>query len=1206
MDTPEQHETPVSPHISVSTEVASGNSEPSNVTVESPNPTASSCTPSPSGSQVKLPKLDLKKFDGEISNWPTFWDAFESSIHNNMKLAAIDKFNYLNSLLMKPASDAISGLSLTATNYEEAVAILKKRFVNKQQIISRHMDILLSINPVNSSQNIDKLRHLYDTLEAHVRSLKSLGVPSDSYGTLLSSIIMNKLPSDLRLVISREVKDEEWQLDRILHVLENELEARERAAVRDVAQSTSEVKSFKRDQPRMKPTTTALLTKATGPTCTYCKMNHASNSCTTVTNVAARKEILKKHGRCFVCLRRGHISRNCPSNIKCFECSGRHHVSICTSGISEGTGAHSVKSAPPTANHEQTSWRVPNDTNENPTALYVGTSTPILLQTATAVVSKPGQPGQCVARLILDSGSQRSYVTTRVREQLNLPTERRQTIAIKTFGSSDEHTQSVDVVQLCVAAENGEEVQLSAFVVPLICDPVQRQYVAKAGNTYAHLKGLNLADHCTGDNDVAVDILVGSDHYWNLVSGRVIRGEDGPTAIHTKLGWVLSGPVNGATQDERQQNNLVTTHVLKSAVKPIDVTNESLDGNLRTFWELESLGIKPKSLYEEFEEKISFENQRYEVHLPWKTPHPILPDNYDLSVKRLTNLLKRLRQDPEVLREYDSVIREQLSKGIVEIVEKPEDGDVGKIHYIPHHAVIRRVKATTKLRVVYDASARTEGASRNDCLYAGPPLAENIFDILLRFRAIRVALTGDVEKAFLMVGMAKEDRDVLRFLWVDDVQKNSPEIVILRFTRVVFGVSSSPFLLNATLKYHIERYKDEDPEFVERFLRAIYVDDLSSGAPESDAGYELYLKSKVRLAEGGFNLRKFVSNSAELRERIQCNESRMSNPVTSENIVEPERMQSSQDVTEQDVTEEDKTYAKSTLGAVEDTTSTEQKVLGVRWNYVNDTFVFEMKEIASLARDIEPTKRNVVSIAARFYDPLGFLSPVILQFKLFFQELCKRKIGWDDRLEGELLKWWQKLVSGLQNMSSFTVLRCYFQGVSERIFSCSLHGFGDASCKAYAAVIYLHITTTNGSYLKFVASKSRVAPVKHESIPRLELLAALVLARLITHVCEALEPEVGIAEMTCWTDSRVTLCWIKGEEREWKQFVQHRVNEIRQLVPATKWKHCRGKNNPADVPSRGMSPSEMSECALWIDGPKWFIEYEETSEEEFDSAQLPE
>ena len=197
-------------------------------------------------------------------------------------------------------------------------------------------------------------------------------------------------------------------------------------------------------------------------------------------------------------------------------------------------------------------------------------------------------------------------------------------------------------------------------------------------------------------------------------------------------------------------------------------------------------------------------------------------------------------------------------------------------------------------------------------------------------------------------------------------------------------------------------------------------------------------------------------------------------------------------------------------------------------------------------------------------------------------------------------------MAGLQGMSSFTLPRCYFQGVSERVISCSLNGFGDASSKAYAAVIYLHITTTIGSYLKFLASKSRVARLKHKSIPRLELLAALILARLITHVGEALEPEVEIAEMTRWTDSRVTLCWIKGEEREWKQFVQHRVNEVRQLVPVSKWKHCYGKNNPADVPSRGMSLSGISECVLWIDGPKWLTENEETSEEEFNSSQLPE
>ena len=730
-------------------------------------------------------------------------------------------------------------------------------------------------------------------------------------------------------------------------------------------------------------------------------------------------------------------------------------------------------------------------------------------------------------------------------------------------------------------------------------------FLSQATQTYAHLSGLKLADQGTYEDEVEVDILVGSDQYWSLVSGRVVRGEHGPTAIETKLGWVLSGPIPEGIQVDSQQSNLVTTHVLKTAVNPIDVTNETLDGNLRTFWELESLGIKPKTLYEEFQEQISFKDNRYEVHLPWKMPHPPLPDNYELSLKRLSNLLKRLNQEPEVLKEYDSVIKEQLRKGIVEVVEKPDEGEVGKTHYLPHHAVVRREKATTRLRVVYGASARSDGVALNDCVYTGPPLTENIFDVLLRFRVNQVALTGDVEKAFLMVRMTEEDRDVLRFLWVDDIDKPSPEIVVLRFTRVVFGVSSSPFLLNATIKHHIEQYKEADPEFVEKFLRSIYVDDLSSGAPEVDEAYELYLKSKLRLAEGAFNLRKFVSNCPELTRRIQCNETGRSD--TDASSVEPEHAKSPQALSEGNVvSEEDETYAKSMLRGVEETSSSEQKVLGVHWNPLKDVFTFDLTEIANYARDLQPTKRNVVSVAAKFYDPLGFLSPIVIEFKLFFQELCKTKIGWDEALNGNLLKTWRKLLNGLEDVTAFSLPRCYFQVIREKVVSCSLHGFGDASSKAYAAVIYLHVTTSQGNYARLVASKSRVAPVKNLTIPRLELLAALVLARLITHVKEALEVDVTITNLSCWTDSRVTLCWIKGEEREWKQFVQNRVDEIRTLVPASRWQHCNGKDNPADIPSRGSSPLELSQCPLWMEGPKWLTSITEDTKSVFNSTHVPE
>ena len=179
-------------------------------------------------------------------------------------------------------------------------------------------------------------------------------------------------------------------------------------------------------------------------------------------------------------------------------------------------------------------------------------------------------------------------------------------------------------------------------------------------------------------------------------------------------------------------------------------------------------------------------SSRMEVCLPWKETHPALPNNYQLSKKRLLGLLHRLKQRPSTLQDYDATIKEQLSKGIVEQVDKSEPSVLGATHYIPHHAVIRQDKQTTKLHVVYNASAKGDGPSLNDCLYAGPKFCQNIMDIILGFRVHKVALAADIEKAFLMVSMAEKDRDVLRFLWIDDIAKEKPEIIALCFTRVVF------------------------------------------------------------------------------------------------------------------------------------------------------------------------------------------------------------------------------------------------------------------------------------------------------------------------------------------------------------------------------------------------------------------------------------
>ena len=179
---------------------------------------------------VKLPKLTLKHFRGDPTTWSTFWDSFEVAVHENSMLSDVDKFNYLVSLLDPPASSAIAGLKITAVNYPEAVALLKKRFGNKQHIISKHMDTLLAIEAVHSTQNLKGLRHLYDVVEAQVRGLKALGIPPQSYGALLSSVFLSKLPHDLRLQIARESSgSEEMDFERLLEITEIDLEAREKA-----------------------------------------------------------------------------------------------------------------------------------------------------------------------------------------------------------------------------------------------------------------------------------------------------------------------------------------------------------------------------------------------------------------------------------------------------------------------------------------------------------------------------------------------------------------------------------------------------------------------------------------------------------------------------------------------------------------------------------------------------------------------------------------------------------------------------------------------------------------------------------------------------------------------------------------------------------------------------------------------------------------
>ena len=779
-------------------------------------------------------------------------------------------------------------------------------------------------------------------------------------------------------------------------------------------------------------------------------------------------------------------------------------------------------------------------------------------------------------RIILDSGSQRSYVNHRVKNMLDLKTQTLQNLSIATFGAGKE-TRLCETVKVAMKMKHGSDQEFEVLVVPHICEPIAPQPLSVCMESCEHLSQLELADP-ESDHPLEVDVLIGSDYYWKLATGEVRRGTTGPVAIRTRLGWVLSGP-GPPIRTEIPVINLMTTHTLTIGTESPSsdsTSSRDLDNQLRLFWELESLGIDraDKSLHDTFRENISFKDGRYEVCLPWKEFHDPLPDNYTLSLRRLEGLIKRLRQTPEILKDYKATIQDQIDKGIVEVVPNSEIVQERHVHYLPHHAVIRTDKETTKLRVVYNASARSGGPSLNDCLYTGPKFDQRIFDILIRFRSYRIALTADIEKAFLMVSIRPSDRDALRFLWYDDVEGREPKLIVLRFTRVVFGVSSSPFLLNATVRYHLEKFSSVYPALVSRILQSLYVDDLVCGADNENDAHELFEVSRKILKSGSFNLRKFATNSPQLQVVID----------------KVEGVQQFDDPEE--------TYTKSTVGPQCTPRPGGQKVLGIQWDIQSDCFMFNFDEVASLAKNAEPTKRNVVSVVSRFYNPLGLVTPVTVHFKVFIQKLGESVAEWDQLITGDNLRKWQSLAAELQEAPIVTIPRYLFDDITGEFNSHELWGFCDASMTAYAAVVYMVVRASTGKFVRFVTSKTRVAPTQTQAIPRLELLSALLLARLITSVTNNLNSQLTLAPPKCFTDSKVTLYWIQGVNKEWKQFVQNRVNEIRKLVPSNRWRHCRSQDNPADIPSRGTTVRELVCNKLWWNGPELMnLSHSNTSED---------
>ena len=462
---------------------------------------------------------------------------------------------------------------------------------------------------------------------------------------------------------------------------------------------------------------------------------------------------------------------------------------------------------------------------------------------------------------------------------------------------------------------------------------------------------LKLSDYA-GSSEMGVDVLVGADYYFSFMSGGCIKGHkpNSPIALESRIGWVLTGPY----RSPNFESNLSITTL--SAVHSFE---ECLDNTLSKFWEVESIGSPEENVFDQYKENVEFDGGIYVTKLPFKLHHEILPDNFQLSKNRLISLRGKPDKDPELFNNYDQIFNEYEENNIIEKVQEEDVPDPGNIHYLPHRAVVRHVKTTTKVRPVFDASAKVEGVSLNDCLYSGPNLLSMIFDILLRFRTNKIALISDIRQAFLNIGIHPDHVNYLRFLWFSE----TGEIVTYRFLRVLFRLTCIPFLLQGTLRHHCEKMVSLDQidlEFIDTFLENLYVGDNVSGVDTVSDGLRFYKTAKWLMKSAGFELRKWCSNNTELMSLIQKEEC-CNNSSSVHNKWEDETSFS--------------TYQ------LETSHSDETSVLGIKWDVVADNFVFDLTDIIGKAETIKLTKRNILKVSASFYDPLGILSL-----------LCKEKI----------------------------------------------------------------------------------------------------------------------------------------------------------------------------------------------------------------------
>ncbi|XP_050547611.1 uncharacterized protein LOC126909236, partial [Daktulosphaira vitifoliae] len=1082
--------------------------------------------------RVKLPVIPLPTFSGRYDEWLTFRDTFRSMIHDNKDIDEIEKFHHLRAALKGEAGKVIMSLETTDDNYSIAWSSICQRYQNRRLIVGTHVAELFKL-PEQKTETARGLRELVNNLNSHIRSLSSLGQPTDKWDAILIHLVTSKIHAvTLREWECTRTDDEPPTISEFGDFLDKRcliLESVEAAShIKSNAETSRDkpkeperrrqwskafVVSNKEAQPAKRRQTAVLQTTTKLSSCPICKGNHWVYKCEKLATgtIDERVQQIREARLCLNCLRPGHYAAVCK-NGSCKLCGKGHNTLI----------------------HRNNEVAQAEKTVANVAKAEGGS---VLLSTAMVRVVNTQTGKSCMARALLDSGSMSNFMTRRLANSLQLYQEKTN---LTIFGIGNSSNGALGRVHCQIQATNSTYKQRTSFV--LLKDVTDRIPIARVPLASVPIPSqIQLADPKFNEPS-HIDLLIGAELFFTLLRGEHVTLSDSITLQNTVFGWVIAGRVNS---NENTETNI-------QCFTAITQPDEDLNTLLRKFWELEEhndMTIQNSKItacdkfYRETTRRDT--DGRYVVNLPLCNEIlKNLGDTKTMAIRRFYALEKRLESCPETKSAYTLFMKEYEALGHM-YEETQSIRRTLPEAYLPHHCVIKAESTTTKLRVVFDASAKsTTGISLNQSMMVGPTIQEDLFNILIRFRLHCYVITGDIEKMYRQVKICEPHQQLQKIIWRDRPTETLKTYVL---TTVTYGTAAAPYLAVRTLHQLAEDEGDSLPVAAQAIKRDFYVDDLLTGADTLTEARRLQRDVSSLCEKGGFLLRKWCANHTSLLSHL------------------PENL-------------------KGTIHKLNFSDNMVTKALGVNWVPVTDSLHYKVTEWKP-AKTV--TRRVVTSEIAKLFDPLGLMGPIIVTAKIFIQSLWRLNTGWDSPLPLEYTKQWIKYRKGLVILNNITIPRRSTISTKQGI---QIHVFCDASELAYGTCVYIRSTNDDSIvYCQLLCSKSRVAPLRNTTIPRLELCATLLGARLLDKVKTALKGVVKINRCCLWSDSTVALTWITDQQgsRSWKTFIANRVGEIHDRTAGCEWLYVKGEDNPADVISRGISASQLAENQRWFCGPEW-------------------